>query len=99
MVLVAIMSQCCPASPLTARPRKSWGDRVSLTEKESIILEATPGVIESESEVAQSCPTLCNPMDYSLPGSSFHGILQARILEWVAISFSEGNFSEFMLKL
>ena len=37
--------------------------------------------------VAQSCPTLCNPMDYSLPGSSVHGILQARILEWVAISF------------
>ena len=41
---------------------------------------------ESESEVAQSCPTLCNPVDYSLPGSSVHGILQARILEWVTIS-------------
>ena len=40
------------------------------------------------SEVAQSCPTLCDPMDYSLPGSSVHGIFQARILEWVAISFS-----------
>ena len=40
------------------------------------------------SEVAQSCPTLCNPMDCSLPGSSVHGIFQARILEWVAISFS-----------
>ena len=38
--------------------------------------------------VAQSCPTLCNPMDYSPPGSSVHGILQAKILEWVAISFS-----------
>ena len=36
---------------------------------------------------AQSCPTLCNPMDYSLPGSSVHGIFQTRILEWVAISF------------
>ena len=36
----------------------------------------------------QSCPTLCDPMDYSLPGSPVHGILQARILEWVAISFS-----------
>ena len=44
--------------------------------------------IESESEVAQSCPPLCNPMDCSLPGSSIHGIFQARILEWVAISFS-----------
>ena len=39
--------------------------------------------------VAQSCPTLCNPMDCSLPGSSAHGVLQARILEWVAISFSQ----------
>ena len=40
---------------------------------------------ESESEVAQSCPTLCSPMDCSLPDSSVHGILQARILEWIAI--------------
>ena len=46
---------------------------------------------ESESEVAQSCPTLCNPMDCSLSGSSVHGILQARILEWVAISFFRGS--------
>ena len=38
--------------------------------------------------VTQSCPILCNPMDCSLPGSSVHGIFQARILEWVAISFS-----------
>ena len=43
---------------------------------------------ESESEVAQSCPTLYDPMDCSLPGSSVHGIFQARVLEWVAISFS-----------
>ena len=43
------------------------------------------------SEVAQSCPTLCDPMDFSLPGSSIHGIFQARILEWVAISFSRGT--------
>ena len=42
-------------------------------------------------EVAQSCPTLCDPMDCSPPGSSVHGILQARILEWVAISFSRGS--------
>ena len=40
------------------------------------------------SKVAQSCPTLCDPMDCSLPGSSVPGILQARILEWVAVSFS-----------
>ena len=40
---------------------------------------------------AQLCPTLCNPTDYSPPGSSVHGILQARILDWVAISFSRGS--------
>ena len=40
------------------------------------------------SEVAQLCPTLCDPMDYSLPGSSVHGIFQAIVLEWVAISFA-----------
>ena len=44
--------------------------------------------MKSESEVTQSCPTLCNPMDCSLPGSSVHGIFQARVLEWGAISFS-----------
>ena len=43
------------------------------------------------SEVSQSCVTLCDPMDCSLPGSSTHGILQARVLEWVAISFSRGS--------
>ena len=41
--------------------------------------------------VAKSCPTLCNPMDCSPPGSSVHGILQARILEWVAVPFSRGS--------
>jgi len=46
---------------------------------------------ESESEVTQSCPTLCNPMDCSLPGFSVHGIFQAKILEWGAISFSKGS--------
>ena len=44
--------------------------------------------VKSESEVAQSCPTLRDPMDCSLPGSSIHGIFQARVLEWVAIAFS-----------
>ena len=43
---------------------------------------------KSESEVAQSCPTLSDPMDCSLPGSSIHGIFQARVLEWDAIAFS-----------
>ena len=44
--------------------------------------------VKSESEVAQLCLTLSDPMDYSLPGSSVLGILQARILEWITISFS-----------
>ena len=41
--------------------------------------------------VTQLCPTLCNPMDYSLPGFSVHGILQVRILEWVAVAFFRGS--------
>ena len=45
----------------------------------------------SESEVTQSCLTLCDPMDCSPPGSSVHGVFQARILEWGAISFSRGS--------
>ena len=49
--------------------------------------------VQSESEVAQSCQTLSNPMDCSLPGSSIHGIFQARVLEWGAIAFS--NLSPF----
>ena len=50
--------------------------------------------MKSESEVAQSCLTLSNPIDCSLPGSSVHGILQARTLEWVAISFSTINLQK-----
>ena len=48
-------------------------------------------VSEWVSEVAQSCLTLCNPMDCNLLGFSIHGILQARILEWTATSFSKGS--------
>ena len=44
--------------------------------------------VKSESDVAQSCPILSNPMDHSLPGSPIHGIFQARVLEWGAIAFS-----------
>ena len=47
--------------------------------------------VKSESEAAQSCPTLCNPMDCSPPGSSTYGIFQARALEWGAIAFSMAN--------
>ena len=52
---------------------------------------------KSESEVAQSCPTLSNPMDCRLPGSSVHGIFQARVLEWGAIAFSV-SWLGFVLK-
>ena len=48
--------------------------------------------VKSESEVAQSCLTLSDPMDCSLPGSSVHGISQARVLEWGAIAFSERKY-------
>ena len=48
-------------------------------------------VPDEGSEVDQLCPTLCNPMDCSLSGSSDHGIFQARVLEWIAISFSRGS--------
>ena len=47
--------------------------------------------VQSESEVAQSCLTLSDPMDRSLPASSVHGIFQAKVLEWVAIAFSTLN--------
>ena len=55
--------------------------------------------VKSESEVAQSCPTLSDPMDCSLPGSSLHGIFQARVLEWVAIALSILYSSGFQIVL
>ena len=80
----------------------AWSLRGTTSSKfKALRLEASPPPLcalyynleseESESEVAQSCPTLCDPLDCSLPGFSVHGILQARILEWVAISFSGGS--------
>ena len=53
--------------------------------------------VKSESEVAQSCLTPSDPMDCSLPGSSIHGIFQARVLEWSAIAFSESNPKEYQI--
>ena len=53
--------------------------------------------VKSESEVAQSCPTPRDPMDCSLPGSSVHGIFQARALEWGAIAFSEEVVNEYQI--
>ena len=49
--------------------------------------------VKSESEVAQSCPTLSDPVDCSPPGSSIHGIFQARVLEWGAMAFSKPSLN------
>ena len=69
-----------------------WLSHFIVLQKLTQHCKATISQLESESEVAQSCLTLCDPMDCSLPGSSVHEILQARILEWVAISFSREIF-------
>jgi len=53
--------------------------------------------VKSESEVVQSCPTLSDPMDFSLPGSSVHGIFQRRVLEWGAIAFSTRKVRCFLI--
>ena len=57
--------------------------------------------MKNESEVAQLYPTLSDPMDYSLPGSSAHGIFQARVLEWGAIAFSDYllSFGKYLISL
>ena len=52
--------------------------------------------VKGESEVTQSCPTLWDPMDCSLPGSSIHGIFQARVLEWGAIAFSGRDWQDIL---
>ena len=53
--------------------------------------------VKNESEVVQLCLTLSDPMDCSLPGSSIHGIFQARVLEWGAIAFSEEVVNEYQI--
>ena len=56
--------------------------------------------VESQSEVIQLCPTLSDLTDFSLPGSSVHGIFQARVLEWVAIAFSDAPilYAEYIMR-
>ena len=87
--------QCWWECKLMQPPQKTvWRffRKLKKKKKKNAVLPSnpTPGH-ESESEVAQLCPTLCHPMDCSLPGSSVHGIFQAKILEWVATSFSRGS--------
>ena len=64
-----------------------WPLKISIISKLRCLLKKE----RKESEVVQSCLTLCDPMDCSLPDSSVHGILQPRVLEWVAISFPRGS--------
>ena len=70
--------------------RVAWGATVWWEQVATHFAKEIP-FWKKESEVAQSCPTLCDPMDCSLPGSSVHGIFQARILEWIAIPSSRGS--------
>ena len=94
---------CCPAQGALFNVMWQPGWEGSLGRMDTCIrmaesLRCSPETIttlladyESESEVAQLCLTLCDPMDCNPPGSSVHGIFQARVLEWIAISFSRGS--------
>ena len=70
---------CIPPSPTSLLPTSI------------ILFSMSVSPLKVKVLVAQSCPILCDPMEYSLLGSSVHGILQSRILEWVVISFSRGS--------
>ena len=78
---------CATHRQQPARPRHSWDSPDKNTGVGCHFLLQSMKV-KSENEVAQSCPTLRDPMDCSLPGSSIHRIFQARVLEWGAIAFS-----------
>ena len=82
-MLCDLKDQCLKKIILRKLPRKTSQHLVGMWPQNSINL-----AWQTDREVAQLCPTLCDPVDYSPPGSSIHGILQARVLEWVAISFS-----------
>ena len=72
-------------------PAAGSGSLSATVPAQDLMKQGTIIFIESESEVAQSCLILCNLIDCSLPGSSVHGIFQAILLEWIAISFSRGS--------
>ena len=74
-----------------SRSRVDWNDKYKYKPCEGDIIDIFTSTLESE--VAQSCPTLCNPMGCSLPCSSVHGIFQAKVLDWIVISFSRGSQS------
>ena len=94
------MADCISKSDMTETPGMIHPEGNFLSSLWNQISDALPKYSASKTqwwdrnrmnEVAQSCPTLCNAMDYSLPGSSVHGIFQAIVLEWIAISFSRGS--------
>ena len=85
--LLTLTNSLRPHRRQPTRPRRPWDSPGKNTGAGCHFLFQCMKV-KSESEVAQSCPTLSNPMDCSLPGSSVHGIFQARVLEWGAIAFS-----------
>ena len=76
-----------PAAPFLVTPMGNHPNTHPPKDGDTV-LEACCGILLC---CAQSCPTLCNPVDFSLPGSSVHGIFQARVLAWVAISYSRGS--------
>ena len=80
-------SPCSPRDSQESSPTPQFKSINSLALSFPYSPTITSIISESENEVAQLCPTLCDSMDCRLPGSSIHGILQARVLEWVAISF------------
>ena len=88
------VKQPAHGGPAACKPRRVWQLAPSHGEAVPVLRKPVPSVFCREFtylfmkvKVAQSCPTLCDPMDYTV-----HGILQARILEWVAVPFSRGSF-------
>ena len=83
----------CPRELSPRRVRERGGTRRPVRQPSGFISlgMSSPAQRRKESEVTQLCPTLCNLMDCSPPGSSIHGIFQARVLEWGAISFFRGS--------
>ena len=76
-----------------SHPYMTTGKTIALTRRTFVgkVMSLLFNKLSAAAKSLQSCPSLCNPIDGSLPGSPVPGILQARILEWVAISFSRGS--------
>ena len=90
-----LFSQIIPPSPSPSESKSLFFISMSLYWPACRIVSTVflNSMSERVSEVSQSCPTLCDRMDCSLPGSSLHGIFQARVLEWVAIAFSWNRYT------